>query len=113
MFHHDWHGGYGGPPGGPPWSPFDQFVVTGLSALFWILLLCGITWAVLQYLRRAQAAQMPSLTDEPSAMELLRRRYVMGQLDVDTFEEMVTHLLASEQRERAYAPPLDERSWRD
>ena len=106
---HDWHGFYGGPPG----SPFDHLLVAGFSALFWLLLLGGITWAVLQYLRHAQAAQTPSITDEPSAMELLRRRYVMGQLDADTFEEMVTHLLASEQREQTFAPPLNERSWRD
>ncbi|HLJ81864.1 MAG TPA: hypothetical protein VKT52_10285 [Ktedonobacterales bacterium] len=106
---HDWHGPYGG----PPWSPFDHFVAAGLSALFWLVVLVGITWAVMHYLRWAQAAQTPAISEEPSAMELLRRRYVMGQLDVDSFEEMVTHLLASEERERAFAPPLDERSWRD
>lgn len=106
---HDWHGFYGGPPG----SPFDHFLAAGFSALFWLVVLAGITWAVMHYLRQAQATQTPSLSAEPSAMELLRRRYVMGQLDVDTFEEMVTHLLASEERERAFAPPLDERTWRD
>ncbi|HLZ21251.1 MAG TPA: hypothetical protein VKQ30_03925 [Ktedonobacterales bacterium] len=104
---HDWHGPYGG----PPWSPFEHFVVAGFSALFWLLLLGGIAWAVMRYLRRAQAAQIPTLAEEPSAMELLRRRYVMGQLDVDTFEEMTTHILASEERERAYVPPPDEQSW--
>lgn len=111
MYDHDWPGRYG--YGGPPWSPFEHLMAAGLSALFWLLLLGGITWAILHYLRQAQATHMPSISDEPSAMELLRRRYVMGQLDVDTFEEMVTHLLASEERERAFAPPLDERSWRE
>lgn len=104
---HDWHGLYGG----PSWSPFDHLVAAGLSALFWLLLIGAVTWAVMSYLRSAQAARTPSFPDEPSAMELLRRRYVMGQLDVDTFEEMVTHVLASEMRERTYVPPVDERSW--
>jgi uncharacterized membrane protein len=105
---HDW---YGPPYAGPHWSPFGQFMAASFAALFWLLVLGVITWAVVRYLQRAQGARMPALSEEPSAMELLRKRYVLGQLDVDAFEEMVTHLLASEQRERTYAPPLDKRSW--
>ncbi|MGH2514348.1 MAG: hypothetical protein ACRDHP_01705 [Ktedonobacterales bacterium] len=99
--YHDWDGPHGGPP-------FDSFVAAGLSTLFWLVVLGGITWAILRYLQRERAARMQALSDDPSAMELLRRRYVMGHLDVDAFEEMVTHVLASEMRERTYVPPLDE-----
>ena len=102
---HDWYGPYAG----PHWSPFGQFMAASFAALFWLLVLGVITWAVVRYLQRAQGVQTPMLSDEPSAMELLRRRYVLGQLDVDTFEEMVTHLLASEERERTYAPPRNMR----
>lgn len=103
--YHDWDG----PHGGPPFAPFDSFLAAGLSTLFWLVVLGGIAWAVLRYMRLTRAARMQALSDEPSAMELLRRRYVMGYLDVDAFEEMVTHVLASEMRERSYVPPLDER----
>ena len=39
--------------------------------------------------------------DELPAIELLRRRYVLGEIDADTFEQMVEHVLASELSEQS------------
>jgi hypothetical protein len=37
--------------------------------------------------------------EEPSALELLRRRYILGQIDVETFEEMLVEVLELEEQE--------------
>lgn len=101
---HPWHG----PFGGPFWSPFAQFVALGLSTLFWLLILGAIIWAVLRLLRRAQPMQAPSpsLSAEPSPLEILRRRYALGQIDHETFEQMTARLLSSEEREQPPVPPV-------
>jgi hypothetical protein len=39
---------------------------------------------------------VPVVDAEPSAVELLRRRYVMGELDVETFDAMLHHLMVTE-----------------
>lgn len=96
---HFWHG----PSDGPFWSPFGHFLAFDLSALLWLLLLGGIIWAVLHLMRRVQPAQAPSSSAEPSALEILRRRYALGQIDHAAFEEMTSHLLASEERDQ---PPI-------
>lgn len=95
---HFWHG----PFGGPLWSPFGQFVVWGLTTLLWLLIIGAIIWAVMRLIRRAQPAQAPS-SSEPSALEIVRRRYALGQIDRETFEEMIGRLLASEERDQ---PPV-------
>ncbi|HEU0028466.1 MAG TPA: hypothetical protein VFQ25_15240 [Ktedonobacterales bacterium] len=46
------------------------------------------------------------IADDPSAFELLRRRYVVGEIDTPTFEEMTERLLLSEQAEERMTPLL-------
>lgn len=100
---HHWHGPFPGPYG----SPFGHFVVLGLSTLFLLLVLGGIAWIALRLLRRGQPLQAAALSAQPSALEIVRRRYATGQIDREAFEEMVGHLLASEERERPPVPPQD------
>jgi hypothetical protein len=46
------------------------------------------------------------IADDPSAFELLRRRYVIGEIDTPMFEEMTERLLLSEQAEERITPLL-------
>lgn len=50
--------------------------------------------------------EQPLLADEPSSFELLRRRYVVGEIDAPLFEEMTERLLVSEEAERRRPPML-------
>jgi hypothetical protein len=52
-----------------------------------------------------QPLVQPLTADDPSAFELLRRRYVVGEIDTPTFEEMTGRLLLSERAEEQ-GPPL-------
>ena len=94
-FNHGFYGGYGGPPA-------DQFLVSGFSMLFWLAFIGLVVWGATMYFHRTRARQQLASQEAPSAIELLRRRYVIGQIDLVTFEEMVYHVLESEQRERLH-----------
>jgi hypothetical protein len=98
MHHHFPYGAYG--PG--PWSPVAQLIFLGLSNLFWVGLIGLVVWTAIQSFRSGDRTPLPSPVPEPSPLELLRRRYVMGEIDVVTFEEMLQQLLESEERERTY-----------
>ncbi len=99
---HFGHGFYAG----PHWPLFERLLMGGLSTLFWLAVLGALAWAVLRFVRRREAARPPvAFENEPSAIELVRRRYALGEIDVETFEAMTVQLLASEERERAPLPP--------
>lgn len=89
---------------GPHWSLLERLLIGGLSTLFWLAVLGAIAWAVVHYVRRRNAAPPAALADEPSVLELLRRRYALGEIDVEMFESMTVQLLASEERERRFIP---------
>lgn len=93
------HGYFGyGPYGGPP---ADHLFMSGMSALVLLAFIGLVVWAATMYYHRSQARrQLATQQEAPSAIELLRRRYVIGQIDLVTFEEMVYHVLKSEQHER-------------
>lgn len=100
---HFGHGFYGG----PHWSLFERLLMGGLSLLsilFWLAVLGAIAWAVLRVVRQRRAAPPITYANEPSALELLRRRYALGEIDVETFEAMTVQLLVSEERERGFTP---------
>ena len=95
-------------PGPSPWapSPFAQLLYFGFSNLFWIGLLGILLWSAIRSLHyQDRASSLPRQAEEPSALELLRRRYVLGEIDVATFEEMLQELLESEHLERPYRTP--------
>lgn len=86
-----------------------------IGPLLWLLAPLVIT-AVFLWLRRRQASaalagqpltQVGALiTDDPSAFELLRRRYVVGEIDAPTFAAMTERLLISERAEELNPPAI-------
>lgn len=86
---------------GPHWPLWERLLLGGLSTLFWLAILGALAWAVVRFVRQRNAARPPvAFANEPSAMELVRRRYALGEIDVATFEAMTVQLLASEEQER-------------
>jgi uncharacterized membrane protein len=98
------HGYFGsGPYGGPPADHLlmsGMSGMSGMSTLFLLAFIGLVVWAATMYYHRSRARQQLATQEAPSAIELLRRRYVIGQIDLVTFEEMVYHVLESEQHER-------------
>ena len=72
----------------------------GFSSLLWLALLGLIVWAAVRYFQRTQAPVRTLPPPAPSALELLRQRYVLGEIDLETFETMHQHIMASEEAER-------------
>jgi uncharacterized membrane protein len=102
-YHHFPYGGYGpGPYGGGPPSPGGQLIVFALSNIMWIGLIGLVLWTAMQSFRGTARTPLPRPARKPSPLELLRRRYIMGEIDVMTFEEQLQQLLESEERERIY-----------
>lgn len=102
------HEGFGGPEhfGGHMWLPLLFMGAT----LLWVVAPLVIAAALLWWRSRRAAlaggpAIQPLLADDPSSFELLRRRYVVGEIDTPLFEEMTERLLVSEHAERR-RPPL-------
>ena len=92
---------------GPHLSLVERLLMGGLFTLFWLAVLGLIVWAVLRFVRRRNAARPPiayAYASEPSALELVRRRYALSEIDVETLEAMTAQLLASEERERRFVP---------
>ena len=64
--------------------------------LFWLALLGLAIWALIRWLGRSvlhgKYKNVLSTEEEPSAQEILRRRYARGEIDAETFEQMRQHL---------------------
>jgi uncharacterized membrane protein len=86
----------------------------GLSLLFWVGLTALLAWALMRWVLPrmrgipAMAAMSGGMMQaaQPSAIETLRHRYALGEIDAPTFETMVERILASEARERQGEQPL-------
>jgi hypothetical protein len=98
------HGQFGYGPYGDP--PAHQLFVSGMPMLFWLAFIGLVVWGATIYFHQRRARRQLATQEAPSAIELLRRRYVIGQIDLVTFEEMVYHVLESEQRERLHQMQL-------
>jgi hypothetical protein len=96
MYHHYYH--YGPPSG--PYPPLAQLIYLGLANLFWIGLFGMMVWAVLRSIPSLNQRSLSAPEEEPSALERLRRRYVLGQIDIDTFEEGLMEVLELEEQDR-------------
>ena len=80
---------------------------TGLTLLLWLGIAALVIWAALRWIAprwRTLSATGASgayvAAQQPSAIETLRHRYALGEIDAPTFEQMVERILASEARER-------------
>ena len=86
----------------PYWSGPLPVLLSGLSLLLWLGMLALLVWAASRWLLpRASTPRAEPLADtrEVSAVELVRRRYALGEIDAVTFEQMMERLMASETRE--------------
>ena len=60
-------------------------------------------WALIRWLNRSTSlvTRIPTTSSEPSAMEILQRRYARGEIDTATFEQRREHLEARKERQPA------------
>jgi hypothetical protein len=102
MYHHHFH--YWPPPNyGPPLGPYSalaQLIYMGLANLFWIGLFGMMVWAVLRSIPSLNRRSLSAPEEEPSALERLRLRYILGQIDIDTFEVGLVEVLELEEQDR-------------
>jgi hypothetical protein len=72
----------------------------GLSILPWLIVPGLLVWAAVKWMALQQPRIEPAIEPAaPSAAEMLRRRYVLGEIDAVTFEAMLERVLYSEARE--------------
>src|SRR5690349_6220488 len=67
-----------------------------LATLTYLALLGVLVWPAPRYLGQRQSEPVAVVDAGPSAVELLRRCYVMGVIDVETFDAMLHHLMVTE-----------------
>jgi uncharacterized membrane protein len=74
-----------------------------LIPLFWIAVLFCLFWSLKRWSgwRNGRMSAWPAGTPpfEPSALEILRRRYARGEIDATTFDQMRERLEGSRGRE--------------
>jgi putative membrane protein len=81
-----------------------HMVGAGLSSLVWLGLLGLLIWGVLRLFSGRRSSPVvggPWQTfgtppDDPSALEILRRRYARGEIDAVTYQQMLERLQASD-----------------
>lgn len=78
---------------GPNWA---DALWMGFWTVLWVVLLGLVLWGVMRLLARRPGASSAHVwriqSDEPSALEILNRRYARGELDTEDYEEMRAHL---------------------
>ncbi|HEX6556214.1 MAG TPA: SHOCT domain-containing protein [Ktedonobacteraceae bacterium] len=108
-FEHPWAYGYGHPWGhgyGHPWGHeyvlWPGTLLSALSTLILVALFIWLAWLLLRwiipYLMPMFAGNIAMEQENPSALEILRRRYAAGEIDAVTFEQMREQLEASSPR---------------
>ncbi len=107
--------GHWTPPGGyqaggyqaGAYSPLVHLLFIGLANLFWIVLLGTLLWTALAPRRQNHGRVLSSSDEGLSSLEMLRRSYILGQIDVETFAEMLVPVLESEEFARYHrlSPP--------
>lgn len=68
----------------------------GFWTVLWVVLLGLVLWGVLRLLARRPGASSAHVwriqSDEPSALEILNRRYARGEIDAADYDEMRARL---------------------
>ncbi|HEV2460094.1 MAG TPA: hypothetical protein VGS80_17185 [Ktedonobacterales bacterium] len=97
-------GRFGGldPDGSGSWWLLTHALTAGLGTLFLLALLGVTAWMLWRALRESAARRQLVARPEPTALEQLRLRYVRGEIDALTFEEMTERLMASEHLDRPW-----------
>ena len=90
------------PDGSGSWWFLTHALTAGLGTLFLLALLGVMAWMLWRALRESGARQPLVARHEPTALEQLRLRYVRGEIDALTFEEMTERLMASEHLDRPW-----------
>jgi hypothetical protein len=89
---------------------------SALNTLFLVALFIGLIWALMRLIMPSIRPMMKDIfgitSTDISALEILRRRYASGEIDVVMFEQMRERLIASYQQE-SNGQPLDEYSFQD
>jgi putative membrane protein len=70
--------------------------------LLWLVLIGLCIWMLVRWLATRSPRRDDwhhSVAPEPSALEILRRRYARGDIDTATFEQMRERIIASGERE--------------
>lgn len=99
--------GFGHPPFGAPPSPEHAVFAAFFMMLPWLVLAALGAWQLFRLYTSRPETWAIGASEAPSAVELLSRRYVRGEIDVMAFEEMLERILGAEQRERVrLAEPL-------
>jgi len=79
------------------------WLMMSFGMVLWIALLVVLVWAVIRWLERKTTTPILPSTGTPlvgpSALEILQQRYVRGEIDTATFEQMRERLEASTVRE--------------
>jgi uncharacterized membrane protein len=84
------------------WWLMGHALTTGLATLFLLALLGVMAWMIWRALQESAARRQLVARPEPTALEQLRLRYVRGEIDALTFEEMTERLMASEHLDRPW-----------
>lgn len=100
-YDHPWANGYGHPWGHEfIWWPGTLLSVLG--TLIWVALFIWLVWLLLRwiipYLMPMFAGNVGMAQENPSALEILRRRYAAGEIDAVTFEQMRERMESSSLR---------------
>lgn len=73
---------------------FNWFSMTFmmLGSTLWIVFLVVLAWALIRWLNMRTTSPTPQADtaqkNSPTAIEILRQRYVRGEIDTTTFEQM-------------------------
>ncbi|HEU5348344.1 MAG TPA: hypothetical protein VFU63_07000 [Ktedonobacterales bacterium] len=88
----------------PGMNGTGMFVWMIISTVFWLGLAAVAVWALVRLATRAsRGAGMGSPTasqptvGQPTAADILKQRYARGEIDADTFREMMAHLAAADE----------------
>src|SRR5215471_12222180 len=92
-------------PGPGGWYFWPHFLGAGLLALFWVGLLGLLIWGLLRLFSGRPRMSAPAAGSPwrpygtppvggPSAIEILRQRYARGEIDADTYQQMLERLQA-------------------
>jgi putative membrane protein len=74
------------------------WLMMSLGTILWIAILVVLVWAIIRWLNTRNSTQIPppsSGKSGPTALDILQQRYVRGEIDTTTYEQMRERLEAT------------------